>query len=123
MERDATIARDQKRYEKRCHDCQRPKTLWKRCHALPEAGTLCKEMPFIARGFEKRERVGNVTLEKREAMLQKRKDVESHAWGDLKCDRVVLSFSSSIKIVRVSVIRFLLFPFCFCCRLFIFSMH
>jgi hypothetical protein len=43
-------------------------------------------------------------LEKREAMLQKRKDVESHAWGDLKCDRVVLSFSSSIKIVRVPVI-------------------
>jgi hypothetical protein len=40
MERDATIARDRKRYGKRCH-------------ALPEGETLCKEMPFIARGFEK----------------------------------------------------------------------
>jgi hypothetical protein len=30
------------------------------------------------------------TLEKREAMLEKRKDVESHAWGDLKCDRAVM---------------------------------
>jgi hypothetical protein len=30
------------------------------------------------------------TLEKREAMLEKRKNVESHAWGDLKCDRAVI---------------------------------
>ena len=100
--------------------CQRPKTLWKEMPRLPEienvmerdathcqrGETLCKEMPFIARGFEKREKVGKrwKTLEKREAMLEKRKYVESHAWGDLKCDRVVLSFSSSIKIVRVPVI-------------------
>jgi hypothetical protein len=39
-------------------------------------------MPCIARG-----------LEKREAMLEKRKDVESHAWGDLKCDRAVERWS------------------------------
>jgi len=51
----------------------------KRCHSLPE-------------GSEKREKVGKCwkTLEKREAMLEKRKDVESHAWGDLKCDRAVM---------------------------------
>jgi hypothetical protein len=43
----------------------------KRCHSLPEGWKN-------VRG-----------LEKREAMLEKRKDVESHAWGDLKCDRAV----------------------------------
>jgi hypothetical protein len=40
------------------------------------------------------ENVGKIcwkTLEKREAMLEKRKDVESHEWGgDLKCDRAVM---------------------------------
>jgi hypothetical protein len=50
--------------------------------------TLCKEMPFIARGLENVRRLENVG--KTEAMLEKRKDVESHAWGDLKCDRAVM---------------------------------
>ena len=78
--------------------------------------TFVKEMPRIARDqktvfvtpysprakpriaregerYKKRSHVfpeGWKTLEKREAMLEKRKNVESHAWGDLKCDRVVM---------------------------------
>ena len=60
MKRDATIARDQKRYGKDATHCQRLEHYVKRCHALPE---------------------GWKTLEKREAMLEKRKNVESHAWG------------------------------------------
>jgi hypothetical protein len=44
-------------------------------------------MPCIARRLENM--LENM-LEKREAMLEKRKYVESHAWGDLKCDRAVM---------------------------------
>ena len=83
MKRDATIARDQKRYGKDATHCQRLEHYVKRCHSLPGGSEN-------VRGLEN-------MLEKREAMLQKRKDVESHAWGDLKCDRVVLSFLSFNK--------------------------
>jgi hypothetical protein len=37
------------------------------------------------------------TLEKREAMLEKRKNVESHAWGDLKCDRAVIEMEHRVE--------------------------
>ena len=50
------------------------------------SGMLCKEMPCIARG-----------LEKRESMLEKRKNVESHAWGDLKCDRAVIEMEHRVE--------------------------
>jgi hypothetical protein len=61
------IARDGKRYVKRCH-------------SLPE---------------------GWKTLEKREAMLEKRKNVESHAWGDLKCDRAVIEMETEHRVDRI----------------------
>jgi len=75
--------------------CQRPKTLWKEMPRLPEIEnvmerdathcqrweTLCKEMPFIARGFGKTGEGWKICWKKWEAMLEKRKNVESHAWG------------------------------------------